>query len=203
MQVKMLQELRSRMHQMKLAWKWKRAGKVDPPPHIVKQWAIRRYAKRYGARTLVETGTYMGHMVYAMRQRFDHIISIELDRNLYDSAVRQFREYHNITLLNGDSGEIIERIVRNETNRCLFWLDGHYSGEGTAKTDRDTPIREELRHISSSPIKHVILIDDARLFDGRNDYPTLDELRQDALVQFPNYHFTVADDIVRLVPRNQ
>jgi len=45
--------------------------------------------------------------------------------------------------------------------------------------------------------EHVILIDDARLFVGKDDYPTLHALKQMVLTEQPNWNFEVKDDIIR------
>ena len=47
----------------------------------------------------------------------------------------------------------------------------------TAKGSKFCPIYEELNAIFTSIDKHCLLIDDARLFNGADDYPTLDELK--------------------------
>ena len=82
---------------------------------------------------------------------------------------------------------------------CLFWLDGHYSAGITAKGEKETPIWEELEHICDHPIKnHVILIDDASLFVGKNDYPNLDSLQKFVESRFPDNIFEVRDDMIRI-----
>ena len=48
-----------------------------PPPHVVKQRVLREYAERYELKVFVETGTYRGDMVQAMKPLFDKIYSIE------------------------------------------------------------------------------------------------------------------------------
>ncbi|MDD5318778.1 MAG: hypothetical protein PHF79_03110, partial [Candidatus Pacebacteria bacterium] len=60
----------------------------------------------------------------------------------------------------------------------LFWLDAHFSGGKTAKSVLgDTPIEKELDIIFGSWTNgNVILIDDARLFTGTDNYPSLDNL---------------------------
>ena len=67
-----------RMRQIVQIAKWEREGRQIPPPHIVKQRVLREYAKKYGLRILVETGTSTGDMVEAMKTDFDRIYSIEL-----------------------------------------------------------------------------------------------------------------------------
>src|ERR1051325_2291173 len=52
--------------------------------------------------------------------------------------------------------------------------------------------------IPSHPVReHVILIDDARCFDGTHDYPTIDELRRAVLNIRPDWLFETANDIIR------
>ncbi len=65
--------------------------RLIPPPTIVKQLVIRQYAWQYGLKTFIETGTYRGDMVDAMRPYFDQIYSIELGKKLYRQARRRFR----------------------------------------------------------------------------------------------------------------
>jgi len=59
-----------------------RSGKPIPVSHIVKQMAVRAYAARYGTRTFVETGNYLGEMIFAVKDIFDRIISRELSTEL-------------------------------------------------------------------------------------------------------------------------
>src|SRR5262249_2110956 len=89
------------------------------------------------------------------------------------------------------------------TEPCLFWLDAHYSGSHfgcqTARGPRDTPIIQELEHILTHPImSHVVLIDDARLFNGHNDYPTATELRDFIASRRPDWGVEIKDDIIRV-----
>ena len=54
----------------------------------------------------------------------------------------------------------------------MFWLDGHYSGKGTAKGKKETPILEELKTIfDTNDLRYVILIDDARHFGSEKRLP--------------------------------
>lgn len=183
---------------------WVTDGKPIPAPHIIKQKAIKEYAKKYSIDTFVETGTYLGEMVDATKNTFKQIISIELSQDLYVRAKKRFRKYKNITIICGDSGELMPLILTNIAQPCLFWLDGHYSEGVTAKGLLDTPIRQELQHILQHNIKgHVILIDDARCFVGQNDYPAIEELRELVLKINPDLEFEVKDDIIRIFNANK
>lgn len=192
--------MRDAIHHRLLFHKWLQAGMNDPPPHRAKVKIVQEYARRFSIYTLIETGTYLGEMVYANRRRFHTIISIELDRSLYERAKERFKKYPRVSIVHGDSGTVLPMILKNVKTSCLFWLDGHYSGSGTAKGRSETPILNELLHIKSHGDNHVILIDDARLFHGKNDYPALEELRSFSQSLWPRSAFDVQYDIIRICP---
>jgi hypothetical protein len=54
-----------------------------PPPPKAKQDVLGQYAREYGLRLFVETGTFHGDTVEAMRKLFTRIISVELDPELH------------------------------------------------------------------------------------------------------------------------
>ena len=158
--------------------KWFKAGKLVPPPHIIKQKIIKQYAKMHQPNIFVETGTFMGEMVDACSSIFNQIYSIELSRDLFLGAYSRFSKQKHISIIHGDSVDILPEILLKIDEPCLFWLDGHYSGGFTAKGKKDTPILQEVMSILNHHIdRHIILIDDARCFNGQNDYPIIQELR--------------------------
>ena len=178
---------------------WEKQGRPSPPPHIVKEELIRDYAKTFNTPILIETGTYLGDMVHAMKKSFSRIISFELDHNLAVQAQQRFAGDNHIQIIQGDSGKLLGDYLATINEPCLFWLDGHYSGGITAKGALETPIKNELTAILSHPVDgHVILIDDARCFTGENDYPTLDELQNFVAQHKPNHKFSVEHDIIRI-----
>jgi len=181
--------------------KWEQSGRPAPPPDVWKQRVVRQHGERFSLRVLVETGTFLGDMVYAMQDQFDHIISIELGNVLYLHAVLRFIRLRNIRILHGDSARVLVKVLGWLREPALFWLDAHYSGGITTKGNKETPIVEELMAIFAHPIKgHVILIDDAREFNGTKDYPTLDTLR--VLVARHGFVLEVRDDIIRIYEAN-
>lgn len=180
--------------------RWERQGKPVPPPHIVKQRTIRTLADRFGLQTLVETGTYYGDMVEAMKRRFSRIYSIELSKELCERAAKRFRGDRHVSIIHGDSGAELGKLVRRIEQPALFYLDGHYSGGMTAQGARDTPIYEELAHILDHDRRHVIVIDDARCFGRDSDYPSIEELRQFVRSRRPGAEIEIEDDSIRILP---
>jgi hypothetical protein len=179
--------------------RWISAGRPVPPPHLIKQRIIRRYAKNFRLPVFIETGTYRGDMVEAVKGDFERIYSIELGEDLARKAAQRFAADPHVTVFHGDSGEILEDLLSRIDRPCLFWLDSHFSDAETARSELITPIRRELEHILAHPLarRHVILIDDARLFNGEDDYPTMDALR--ALLQRAGFGgCSVKDDVIRI-----
>ena len=165
------------------------------------QRVLREYAKRYRLRVLVETGTFYGDMVEAMKADFDRIFSIELNRDLYEKAMLRFEGVDNIELIHGGSGIELQSIMNKINQATLFWLDGHYSAGVTAKGEIDTPIYEELRHILNGPERrHIIIVDDARCFGTNPAYPSIEELSEFIKSKRPNLDIAVQDDSIRITP---
>ena len=178
---------------------WNKKGNPIPVPDVVKQRTVKEYAKIFSVETFIETGTYLGDMVNAVMDTFNKIYSIELDKTLYEQAKKKFSKHHNISIIHGDSSKVLPVILANISGPCLFWLDGHYSGGITAKGDFNTPIMQELNCILDHTIRgHVILIDDAREFNGYNDYPTIEELKKRIFKKYPDWKFDIKDDIIRI-----
>jgi len=181
--------------------RWQRSGCPVPPPDAVKQRTLKAYAGEYGIRTLVETGTYLGDMVEAMRPLMDVVYSIELSDELFAMAQQRFAHAENVRLVHGDSGSSLAGIVKALDAPALFWLDGHYSGGITARGEQDTPILAELETVfGARDLAHVIVIDDARLFGADPAYPTLDELSAFVQALSSSVDLLVKDDMIRITP---
>lgn len=186
--------LENKLHQ------WEENGAVPPMPHLGKHRVVIEYIKRFSIDIFIETGTYKGKMVYAIIPHVKEIYSIELDETHFQNAQERFAGYPNIHILQGQSGEVLPKVLKDIDKPCLFWLDAHWSGGFSAKGEFETPVMQELpcvlNHIKAD--EHVILIDDARCFTGENDYPALKMLKQFILDVHPGWIFEVKDDIIRI-----
>jgi hypothetical protein len=193
-----LEELRSRRE----LETWIAGGSAGAPPHRLKRGVLRTYAKRFGLHTLVETGTYLGSMVHAMRNDFRRIHTIEVDDTLARLAQHRFAHLSHVTVHHGDSTYVLPEILSGLDGPALFWLDGHYSGGETSMGAKETPIVEEVTALFQYPDKrNVILVDDARCFGVLPDYPTLDAFRTLVAEARPDLGFEVEHDIIRIAPR--
>jgi hypothetical protein len=182
----------------RVAWQWRLRGRPLPPPHVVKQLALLRARKKGGFRTFIETGTFTGEMVAVMRPHVDRVISIEMSPPIHESAAKRFAGDDRVEILLGDSTILLPAVLNALNHPALFWLDGHFMGGDTGRGAEDSPIRAELDALLRHPAKgHVVLIDDARLFTGRDGYPTIAQLQERIERDRPGTSVAVKDDIIR------
>ena len=182
--------------------KWEASGRPVPPPHAIKARCVLAVADLIGASTLVETGTHYGAMLEATRHRFRLLHSIELDAGLTATAKLRFAGRNHIHIHQGDSATVLPSLIAQlPSDPVVFWLDGHYSGPGTAKGNSVTPILQELAVIAGSRGKRdAIIIDDVRLFGGDPAYPTLAALRKNIAERFGGSAFVTPYDAMVILP---
>jgi hypothetical protein len=183
--------------------RWLRSGKPIPAPHVIKKEAVLDYGRQFGLDTLIETGTYHGLMLWATRKTYREIHTVELDDALFARAKRIFSRFPNVHLWHGDSGTLLKDLSARVQRPAVFFLDAHIAGPGTSMTALETPIMQELETVFSRKYDDVILIDDARYFDGTHDYPRLEEVAAFVRERRPRYQMNVEDDIIRITPPRQ
>jgi hypothetical protein len=132
------------------------------PEDLYKRGMLRRVQRVFQTAFFVETGTYRGETCRALQSFFEHLWTIELDPVLYENAKKDLARFPRISCLAGDSKKVLEQIIPSLTKSTLFWLDGHYSGDNTARGEEDSPLLQELRLIAKGPKpqEYVIVIDD-------------------------------------------
>lgn len=167
---------------------------------------LRQLGREYGLNIFIETGTNQGLTPLALKDSFEQLFTIELDDQLFVRATQMFTNTANVTCLHGDSTFELPKVLAEIDEPALVWLDGHYSGPGTAHGAESSPIREELEILFNDGRPHVILVDDARIFEGGPEhdlyphyatYPSLKWVEEYA-GEF-GYSYDLRDDIIRLV----
>ena len=156
------------------------------PEMAEKRELIEYYRESFKPKVLLETGTLFGDTIEYFKNKFSCLISIELSEELAEKAVRRFEGDKHVKIVQGNSSVVLSSLLTDLESPVLFWLDGHYSSEffykeeliRTAKGEKDTPIEEELDIILRSSVAAIILIDDARLFNGKNHYPTIKAIKK-------------------------
>lgn len=188
----------------KIINRWKKAKPRQViPPHAWKQKVIFSYGEVFNLNILIETGTFLGDMLIACKDYFRELISIEISDYCYTLSSIRCKKFKNIKLFRGDSALILPNILKELKEPVLFWLDGHYSGGITSKSELKSPIMimNELKAIFESKIKglrNVILIDDAIGFDGNDGYPTIEELTRFINSYELGYILESRDNIIRI-----
>lgn len=192
-----------RMRQAKEMRNWLEGDKKTPLPHLEKQKFLLALKGAHDCTTFVETGTYAGDMTGVMARHFKQVHSIELSEFHHQTAKLRFRGRTNIHLHLGDSSQVLGKIIPGLDGKVLFWLDGHYSGESTARGNLDTPIVHELQVVLQAKTGYlpVVAIDDARCFDGTGDYPSVDQLSKMVAALCPSASFDIKHDIIMVIPR--
>ncbi len=195
-------KIRNKIKMYSSVIKWFLHGRSVPLPYSIKRKMLKRviktYVRKYNINVFIETGTFYGDTTWAMRKFFKKIYSIELSEYLFRKSKERFEKFNNIEILHGDSSKVLPKVLSQINEPALFWLDGHYSGGVTVKGDKESPILEELEVIFSCNLEHILLIDDARLFDGTSDYPTIETLEKCILSKYKNSVILIKDDIIKV-----
>lgn len=125
-------------------------------------------------KTFVETGTLYGDGVdFALESGFERIISIEINKELVDCAREKYRNEPRVTILHGNSPDVLSELLPTIKEPILFWLDAHFPGcdanLASYKDELDAakrvPLELELKCISSRNTKDVIICDDLWIYE--------------------------------------
>lgn len=185
-------------------------NKVDG--HLDKKF-IQKLVSTFKVDVFFETGTCGAGTTINATPYFKTIVTAELHDGLFASARAKLAPYKHVIAFHGQSPDAIKRFAPSLNGAILFWLDAHYSGEGTALSfnnheapDAVTAIRGELAAIKEANIPDcVILIDDIRGFGiniagteylGCWAYPSVQEVQQDLLKINPNFEFALLGDML-------
>lgn len=169
------------------AYHWFHGEYLFGPPAIAKHRHLLNELRARGHRIFIEAGTYKGETTALFASHADQVMSVELDDALFSAAQRRFAKCPNVTLVHGDSLVEIPKLVAACTVPPLVYLDGHFSGRGTATGEEMEPAETTLRRLASvTPEGTTIVIDDLRLFgSGSGGFPQLDAITAAAREAFP------------------
>jgi hypothetical protein len=114
--------------------------------------------------SFIETGTFNGETIFNVEQYFNKLYTIEVSEHYYTKTIIKY--YGNkINFILGDSSIVFETLLPNISDKCIFFLDGHWSGDDTGRSHKDCPLVEEITHINNLFTNDaIIIIDDFRLF---------------------------------------
>ncbi len=183
--------------------RWINEGKGIPAPPQYKIQVIKEYAKIFGIKVFVETGTFRCTTLRNVESFFDKIYSIELKEEFFKNAIREFSSKKHITLVQGDSGVELPKIIATLNDKALFWLDAHWSMGDTARGDQDSALYKELPAVLSIPEGrgNVILIDDTYSMKDGDGYISVKRIGKMIKNHYPSYQVEIDGYIVRAFPR--
>jgi hypothetical protein len=112
----------------------------------------------------IETGTLNGDTTFALEPYFEKLYTVEFSEKYYNNTKNKYQG-KKINFILGDSSVVFETLLPNITDKCIFFLDGHWSSGDTGKSNKDCPLVEEITHINKLfQNEAIIIIDDYRLF---------------------------------------
>lgn len=159
-----------------------------------------------GLRRAIETGTYYGDGARRLAAIYPEVVTIELSTELHREAVQRLADLPHVSVRHGHSVEHL-RTLAGERRPSLYFLDGHWSGPGTAGEQDQCPVMRELDAIAAGHPDDAIVIDDARHFAAppppicdAGQYPTLLALFDQLRAARPDAHVTLIDDQIIAVP---
>ena len=160
---------------------WKIRNFLPPSPDSIKQQVL--INNNYDDSLWIETGTYYGETTKLLSKISKKTISIEADKELFETSKKKLKNLKNVELYNGKSEDLLNKSISENLdfkNICIY-LDAHLCQDHlkNIKTfgseDSATPILKELEIIKKYYGKFEkinVLIDDIRLFYGNfQNYP--------------------------------
>lgn len=136
---------------------WEKPG--DSVEGIWKEDLLRELGDITGINILIETGTCEGSTIFALRNDFEEIHSIELSPHFFNISTKRLSQFSNISLYQGNSGKLLGALLDDLRNEpTIFWLDAHSSGGLTA--DEGDPLADELKAIMTKRPDSLVIIDD-------------------------------------------
>lgn len=181
-------------------WRLSRAELSNPHSYL-KFVHINSLRRKSGAEVLVETGTFRGVTAARCAGVFKQVYTIELEPGLAGEAAAFLKRWSNVEVICGDAVEALPKLfAENRSPGAVVFLDGHYSGAGTASTDMPEPALQELELLQPLAARiGAILIDDFRSFGTEGGFPKKSELIGAAERLFPEFSLAVQYDQLVLV----
>ena len=127
--------------------------------------------KRYCTNDFFETGTLEGHTSAWAAEHFFRVTTVDVVA--HPNAEANLKPFHNVRRHIDRSERLI--VTESFLYPTLFWLDAHTDEHCPVLAEIDAINRSESQRlmaaINRSDADHVILVDDARLFDALTAWP--------------------------------
>jgi hypothetical protein len=155
--------------------------------------------------TFIETGTYKAATSKWAATEFKKVVTIEAHEKFYNRALRTFADKKNVRCVFGDSLVELPKVIKRLRKPTILWLDAHKCRFEDSLTASECPLIDELKAIRDTGVRHIIMIDDARMFIepppepyDSTQWPTLEEVKA---VLPDNYAVKIWHDAIIAVPQ--
>jgi len=167
---------------------------------------IKKIKNEFAIDCFIETGTYRATTAVWASTLFKKVYTIEAFKPLYDEMCLMHKDYDNVSFVYGKSNEKLKDILDDANQPAIFWLDAHYSGDGTFGEKEKCPLINELKIINNFRHDSIILIDDARIFLSPYsmqfkvvDYPDISKIIN-ILNEVPHRYIIILEDVIFCIP---
>jgi len=110
---------------------------------------INSLIKKFGIKTIIETGTWKGRTAQLMSTMVDTVYTIEIDEEVYNTT-NFLDDIPNVHRFLGDSPKVLAEILPTVTQPILFFLDAHWGDEW--------PLLKELEIIEKYRIPNSVIV---------------------------------------------
>lgn len=129
-----------------------------------------------GIEVFIETGTYKAQTALWAAAHFEKVYTIEAYEPRFVKTIAGLQKPipSNIDFIYGDSRVKLAEVLEQILSPAIIWLDAHWCGEGAHDSNgNECPLLEELEAINGDidSDHHIIIIDDAKLFQAPPPYP--------------------------------
>lgn len=153
------------------------------------QQEIEKIIKTFSIKTVVETGTYVGHSTAFFSKCGCNVHTIEVNSKFYNSSVENLKNYENVKCYLGSSIGVLPSILDSlDKNLTLFYLDAHW--------EDNWPLLEEIKMIGNLFKDNcIIIIDDFVVPNRKLQYDIYKNIKNDINFISPILNETFTDYI--------
>ncbi|MGB8854114.1 MAG: hypothetical protein WCC69_11165 [Pirellulales bacterium] len=166
-------------------------------------------AKRLELTVFIETGTFKGDSVAAVRPSFEELHTCELSPELHAAATQRFANDPAVHCHLGSSPDRLRALAAiHARHPVMYWLDAHWcSAAQTAGEESQCPLLEELEAIAPLHPESIVWIDDARYFMApptapleARGWPTFQQVLDCLQSLSTQHHLVFANDTILFHP---
>ena len=114
---------------------------------------LEKLVKKFGVKTIVETGTYKGHTTVEFAKLVSKVFTIEINDHYYQMAQKEFVGKNNIVSIRGSSPTAMLNIIKGHhgdfEKPSLFYLDAHWY--------KYNPLLDELKILATQKMKQCLI----------------------------------------------